>query len=311
MSLTPVRVAVNRDAIEGRLGFTPEESVVLAAASTDHDGLVARVNLTDLLDEHNRSVLLARLATPLRETGTTGVAIFYYTTTSPCALKPVDRAIDEFLTDLGVPRLTTRLIDTPAAGTRREDLAVITPDTPDRRQHAHQAIRDGQPDDGLWVYLAALAFARHGVPIPPALLGKAATWLHTCKANRDAVVVLITGGSYHDAHALTRSNGPDADRAAGNAIDAIMEPDRATTPGLEVLDHARLLTQMIAVVPRDYQVAPRTLLGLIAYWAGDGALADRHCAEALTIDRTAILASQIRALQALGIPPGWVQRATQ
>lgn len=98
-----------------------------------------------------------------------------------------------------------------------------------------------------------------------------------------------------------------------------MEPDRATTPGplqavtlrLGVLDRARLLSQVVAAVPPAYQVAPRTLLGLTSYWSGGGALADRHCEEALRIDRACTFASQIRALQALGVPPGWVARVTE
>lgn len=172
-----------------------------------------------------------------------------------------------------------------------------------------KAILSGEPDDGLAVYLTSLSFARHGVPIPPALLGKAAAWLHSSKGNRDAIVMLLTGESVEDARLLATGH-PDGDQVAERAMDRLYDPDRGTAPGLVVLDHARLLSQMIAAVPPPYQVAPRTLLALIAYWAGDGALADRHCEEALRIDRTYTFASQIRALQALGVPPGWVERAT-
>ncbi|NCC94214.1 MAG: PAS domain S-box protein, partial [Opitutae bacterium] len=179
----------------------------------------------------------------------------------------------------------------------------------DRRQQAHTAILEGEPDDGLAVYLAALSFARHGVQIPPGLLGKIGVWMHTSKGARDAVVVLLTGGTYHEATTLVHGGLTwEADQAASQAMEAVLDEDRGVTPTLTVLDHARLLARVIAAVPVEYQVAPRTLLGLISYWAGDGALADRHLEEALKVDPTYTFAAQIRALQALGCPPGWVQR---
>lgn len=159
--------------------------------------------------------------------------------------------------------------------------------------------------------MAALAFARHGVQVPPGLLGKAAAWMHASKGARDSVVVLLTGGTYQEAQALARGGiDGEADRAASKAMDKILDEDHGVTPGLAVLDHGRLLVQMISAVPPEYRVAPRTLLGLIAWWAGDGALADRHCAEALKVDPTYTFATQIQFMQALGLPPGWVERAT-
>ncbi|MFH5822258.1 DUF4192 family protein [Georgenia sp. AZ-5] len=295
--------ARTRALIERRLGFVPEESVVLAAIHTDgRDGMAARFDLDSLADPAHRTRLIALLAAPLRTARPDAVAVAYYTHGGILPLAAIDADITALLGDLGLLRHATILVDTPVTGPRRADLGIITSASTARRQAVHRAL-DATAETSLDTYRAAVAFAAAGVTVPAPLLGAVAAWF-TDPAHRDAAVALITGAP--EAHARRLEAGDHDDDLADAVMDRLFNPLIAAVPTSDVAAHRAVLTEVVACSPPRHQVAPRTLLALIAWWSGQGALAARHLEEARTIEATDRLAVLLQQVLDAGLPPGWV-----
>lgn len=132
---------------------------------------------------------------------------------------------------------------------------------------------------------------------------------------RDAVLVGCTSQGKAGGLELIRcviAKEPQRDRAdriAKRAIAEIADPAHSTKP-----DNARLatvrevLTSIISDSPGDYHSAPRTLLSLIAWWEGNGALARRHLEELESIDGDYSLAKLVTMALDYGLAPGWIRK---
>ncbi|GAB4086074.1 hypothetical protein GCM10028784_27040 [Myceligenerans cantabricum] len=129
---------------------------------------------------------------------------------------------------------------------------------------------------------------------------------------RDALLLWLTTQD-DDAVLRTAQRRTDAetDAASGRAMARIVDPDGATRPDHErVAPAARVLEAVVGHVPRSRQPAPLTLLGLVAWWSGDGAVAAGRIDAALAIDGEHTLAGLVSNALAAGLPPGWVRRET-
>ncbi len=287
--------------ITARLGFVPEESLVLACTRSpaQSDGLIVRIDLAALADPADRDALLARVLHPLRVARAAGMVVAYFTGGGLDTLAEIDAAVDDLLSRIPAPRRTTVVVDSPAPGPDRQSLAVIPPADARRRRAALAGLEAGGGDmDG---YMAALALARTGARVPADLAGRLGGWLADPR-HRDAVIVLLAGPEGAMETATDTALTTDA---ISSALGRVVDPSVAVPPGPEVAAHVQVLTDVIAVVPAAYQVAPRTVLGFIAWWAGHGALADRHLAEALAIDNDYRLAWLLQTAVETAIPPGW------
>lgn len=108
-----------------------------------------------------------------------------------------------------------------------------------------------------------------------------------------------------------RGAGPrQVDRAVRDAIAGLVAPGRARRPDPGRLRRAtRVLEGVLAHGRHDGQAPALTLLGLVAWWEGDGVRADVLLGRALADDPDYVLAGQLRRALALGLPPGWVRAA--
>ena len=148
--------------------------------------------------------------------------------------------------------------------------------------------------------------------LEPVVLGRLAAGLAERRV-RDAVLMWIVSGDDDAVLATARgADGPEVDAAAGGAIARIVHPGSSTRPDTErVAPATRVLEAVVAHVPRTRRTGPLTLLGLLAWWSGDGALAGGRIETARAIDPEYTLANLVgRALDA-GIPPGWVRQETE
>lgn len=164
--------------------------------------------------------------------------------------------------------------------------------------------RAGSAEPGETVELEPVLLGRLGAAISDRWVRDALLlWLTSADDPADADAVLRTAERRVDA---------ETDAAAGRAMARIVDPEVAARPGDERAGPAvRVLEQIVAHVPRARQPAPLTLLGLVAWWGGDGAMASGRLSAALAIDGEYALAELVsRALDA-GLPPGWVRRETE
>ncbi|MBE1877243.1 DUF4192 domain-containing protein [Myceligenerans pegani] len=149
----------------------------------------------------------------------------------------------------------------------------------------------------------------------PAVLGRLAAAMGD-RWVRDALLMWITAdeGTADDDVVLRTAQGrvdAETDAAAGRAMARIVDPDGAARPADERVGPAvHILEAVVAHVPRARQPAPLTLLGLIAWWGGDGAVASGRLAAALAIDADYSLARLVSTALEAGLPPGWVRRET-
>lgn len=126
---------------------------------------------------------------------------------------------------------------------------------------------------------------------------------------RDAVVLDLVPGSDHVSDLLLAGErGPAVHRALG----AITDPEVAVPPDAEWTGAARrVLEAVVAHSPRSRGHAPAlTLLGMVAWWHGEGARATVHLEEALASDPDHRMARLVADAVGRGLPPGWVRRAS-
>ncbi|GAA1866213.1 DUF4192 domain-containing protein [Myceligenerans crystallogenes] len=187
------------------------------------------------------------------------------------------------------------------AATRWARARTTTPDWADRSLDAWRTAvrRTGAAEPG------------EPAEISPALYGKLAAAL-AHRPLRDAVLLWLTTED-GDTVLRTARGTPDAetDAAASRAMSRIVDPAGATRPDQDRVGPAvHVLEAVAAHVPRSRQVAPLTLLGVVAWWSGDGAMASGRLDAALAVDDGYTLANLVVSALTAGLPPGWVRRET-
>ena len=286
-----------------RLGFHPQDSLVLACTAGARENVTIRVDLDPLTDPTVRTDMLHRLRGPLIVSRSDSTTVLYYTEDSPRRLAPVDRDLSDLLTDLHITRTATVLIDTvDELAPTREDLAVIAPAPTSVRREVLSVLTTPPSVVDLQVYLSALTLARIDWPIPGRELAHIAIGLRTTRW-RDSVGLLIAGMS--DDTAASYARGSEQTTAVTTALRRLFDRTHARRPGPELHAHLRVLTEVIAATPTSYHAPPRALLALSTWWAGNTALAARHTEYSLEADPDYSLAHLINDALDLGAAPPW------
>lgn len=191
-------------------------------------------------------------------------------------------------------------VDGAAGRARADDGCAIWRDA---FRHAMTELELSGTDDG---------WAPPRLSLPPATLGRLAAALADTSV-RDAILVSVVAQAGRDrgAHGSAPASGLDIELEAAEACARLIDPASAVAPDTFATSAARaVLEAVVAHVPRRLQAAPLTLLGLVAWWCGQGALAGARVREALATDRDYRLAILLGDILAAAIPPGWVRRSS-
>ena len=155
-----------------------------------------------------------------------------------------------------------------------------------------------------WREDLARCAAEPGVAIEPTRLGRHLVALDDVLV-RDAVLLGLVPGRGRLADRVVAGYSGDE---IGRALGAILDPVSGTVPDPVLVDPARELVSLVASHAARHRRAPAaTLLGLMAWWEGDGGLAGVHLDRALAAQEGYRLAELLAATLASGMPPGWVR----
>ncbi|QGQ19137.1 DUF4192 family protein [Cellulomonas sp. JZ18] len=127
---------------------------------------------------------------------------------------------------------------------------------------------------------------------------------------RDAVLVTLvpgTGRLPERSLAAPQVRAAD-DRLLGDAMARVVDPDVGVAPPPSARRHEVVLEQVVAHGRAGGQPPALTLLGLLAWWRGDGARASLLLDRALAGDGEYRLALLLARTLEAGLPPGWVRR---
>jgi hypothetical protein len=127
---------------------------------------------------------------------------------------------------------------------------------------------------------------------------------------RDAVLVALVPGTGDLPERSVRGVRPSADddAALGRALALVVDPlVGVPAPPAATRVHEAVLEAVVAHGERGRQAPAHTLLGMLAWWRGDGARAQLLLAAALEDDPGYRLALLIADAVGCGVPPGWVR----
>lgn len=125
---------------------------------------------------------------------------------------------------------------------------------------------------------------------------------------RDAVLVCLVDPDRRLAQRVVAGHGG---AEVGALLRRVVDPDVGERPDpARAAPAARLLREVAAHAPRTMIAPPLTLLGLLAWWEGDGARAGVLVERALDADDGHRLARLLDETIAVGMAPGWVRRRT-
>jgi hypothetical protein len=127
---------------------------------------------------------------------------------------------------------------------------------------------------------------------------------------RDAVLVALVPGQGDLPERCVRGEWPSSedDAALGRALALVVDPlDGVPAPPAATRVHEAVLEAVVAHGERHRQAAALTLLGMLAWWRGDGARARILLERALADDDGYRLALLLADSLAHGVPPGWVR----
>ncbi len=215
-----------------------------------------------------------------------------------------------------------------AVADSRDDLARITPASAEVRrsvarvrrrwEHRHEQALVAGPGPLAGWRLESLAAWRAAVDqVSVGRLGGAgAPWgrLEAGLADRrvrDGVLVSLVPGTADLAERCVRQEvlGSELDAALGSAMAAIMDPERGIVPPEEATAvHEAVLETVVARGRSGAQAPALTLLGVLAWWQGDGARARVLLDGALDAEPGYRLAELLDGALSAAIPPGWVRR---
>ncbi len=147
------------------------------------------------------------------------------------------------------------------------------------------------------------------VRLSPALLGRVAAALADTPV-RDAVLLTLVPGAQEVARRTVRGAPEDEVGAAtAEAVARVVDPRVGLRPQEVTVGPARAVLEAVAGhVPRRLQPPALTLLGLLAWWQGDGGLAGHRVRAALALDPGYRLAALLGGVLTAALPPGWVRR---
>lgn len=156
------------------------------------------------------------------------------------------------------------------------------------RQAVHERVERGRPS------AAALGRLESGLADPRV---------------RDAVLVALVPGTGDLAERCVRGERPSPadDAALGHALALLVDPVVGVpSPPEASRVHEAVLEAVVAHGEHGRQAPALTLLGLLAWWRGDGARAQLLLERALGDEPRYRLAHLVADMVAQGLPPGWV-----
>ncbi len=123
---------------------------------------------------------------------------------------------------------------------------------------------------------------------------------------RDAVLLSFVEGTERVGDRVVAGDGGDD---VGRVLRAIVDPVHGLPPDEHRAAAVRaVLGQVVAHTVRRGQAPALTLLAVLAWWQGDGALAGVLVDRALGSEPEHRLAALVQETLAAGMPPGWVRR---
>lgn len=137
-------------------------------------------------------------------------------------------------------------------------------------------------------------------------------------AFRDAVVVSLVPGAADVANELFNSHdllpdeavSADVDEAVGRTLAIMLDAEKGQAPPRTRAQRATSYLERCAALAHEQpRVACLTILGLLAWWAGDGARAGVRVDQALSLDPNYRLAQLLEQVIHNGLAPGWARRA--
>lgn len=127
---------------------------------------------------------------------------------------------------------------------------------------------------------------------------------------RDAVLVALVPDTGDLAERCVRGERPSRrdDAALGRALALVVDPLAGVpAPPVATRVHEAVLEAVVAHGENGRQAAALTLLGMLAWWRGDGARAQILLERAMDDDGGYRLAMLLQDALACGVPPGWVR----
>lgn len=127
---------------------------------------------------------------------------------------------------------------------------------------------------------------------------------------RDAVLVALVPATGDLPERCVRGERPhpDDDAELGRALAQVVDPLAGVpAPPVATRTHEAVLEAVVAHGERGRQAAALTLLGMLAWWRGDGARAQILLERALVDEADYRLALLLADALACGVPPGWVR----
>src|SRR5690606_27251608 len=95
----------------------------------------------------------------------------------------------------------------------------------------------------------------------------------------------------------------------GAGLAGVFDPEIGEPPDRDCLDHwTGALREVLAHAPAGEHAPAATLLALLAWWSGDGAIAGCWLAMALAANPAYTFAELLSATLDAGLPPGWARR---
>ncbi len=336
--MTHVRATTPRDLlayIAHRMGFHPTESVVMTVIQGKTAGLIARIDLAHVQDmapalvlhatgnaadgvvlvtysdnpdaaHHGAAVLIDALAAAQIPTSTTlwvdGNKYRQITPHQPQACPAHGEPLN-----LDTTTVAATLVHhgSPGIQATREDLQ-ITPGDPTERTAAHRAQQATAHPRTAATRTAALADWTNALPgdLTPEQAGRLAAALADV-LTRDVILATIITGTDDLAHAVAADPEGKSDEL-GAVIAALMDPTHGAEPDRDALVPVRAALARIAALTDS--PAALTMLGLLAWWEGDGPRANVLTTQALEAAPTYSLARLVDQVLAGGIPPGWLRQ---
>lgn len=176
-----------------------------------------------------------------------------------------------------------------------------------RRSAARWRARpDRTPAAGLAQWRAAVRDAAAGCPVGAPRLGRVLAALEDLEV-RDAALLTLVPGSGDLAERLVADGAGGHDARVVEALARIVDPG-GVAPDDAVLEPARQVLVAAAAHATGRALAPAlTLLGVLAWWEGDGGLARARVDAALRAAPDHRLALLFRDALDAGLPPGWVR----
>jgi hypothetical protein len=317
--------------IPHQLGFAPVDSLVVIGLRPPNGrvGLIARVDLAHIAD--TAPALAGHLVTD----GATRVVVVVYTddaNTARIAAATLTEHTGVFrLAHAGTFQVTSNaygILDAPdtyrpltdlestivaatmvsrgsAYAEQRDALGVVRASVADRVE-ASAAHDDWLDSAHATDRPAALTMWREtitGSRVTPTRAGRLAAAL-TDPTTRDAILCTFLPGGNTVADGLADGTGDEG--AVAQVLGSLIDTDAGVTPNHDTNEPARaLLTYIAAHVDSP---AAFTLLGVLAWWEGNGATANVHLQAVDAIAPDYRLARLLADILAIGLAPGWARR---